>query len=145
MREISKFEQDIKIIQKHNRTGIPVKKICGEFEVEVMNRLIRNFEHLKDIISGISVDRLAKICEAERDGRCALLSEPMKPMIISDDPMDSDVYCPACGETLSGGWPNNDSDCGRKLCQCRHCGQSIDDTKVIMRSEAKQASEGDVE
>ena len=73
------------------------------------------------------LDRLKKLVQADREGRCAVLSEPMKPMVFKLN--DTDVYCPNCGQTLSGGWPLSDADDYRKLCQCPKCGQSIDDTK----------------
>ena len=48
------------------------------------------------------LDRLRELIEAYREGRIAILSEPMKPLVYK--PNDTDVYCPNCGETLSGGW-----------------------------------------
>lgn len=77
--------------------------------------------------AGISTDRLRELAQAEKTGQLVVLSEPMKPMVYK--PNDTDVYCPPCGETLSGGWPLSDADDPRKLCQCPNCGQSIDDTK----------------
>lgn len=56
-----------------------------------------------------------------------MLSEPMKPMVYKAN--DTDVYCPACGKTLSGGWLMSDADDYRKVCQCPRCGQAIDDQK----------------
>lgn len=76
---------------------------------------------------GISAEQLMDLAQAYQDGRCVVLSEPMKPMVYK--PGDTDVYCPNCGETLSGGWMLSDADDYRKLCQCPKCGQSIDDTK----------------
>ena len=75
----------------------------------------------------VSAARLRELAQADREGRCVVLSDPMKPMVCK--PNDTDVYCPACGKTLSGGWPLSDADDLRKLCQCPNCGQSIDDTK----------------
>lgn len=73
------------------------------------------------------LDRLKELVQADREGRCAVLSEPMKPMVFK--PNGTDAYCPNCGQTLSGGWQLSDADDYRKLCQCPKCGQSIDDTK----------------
>ena len=70
------------------------------------------------------LDRLRELIEADREGRIAILSEPMKPMVYK--PNDTDVYCPNCGETLSGGWPLVDWEDSRKMYQCPYCGQSID-------------------
>lgn len=71
--------------------------------------------------------RLRALVQADRDGRCVVLSEPMVPMV--QIPGDTDVYCPNFGKTLSGGWPLAEADDYRKLCQCPNCGQAIDDTK----------------
>lgn len=93
-------------------------------------------EFLADFLMGYGVfvpddnynlSRLRELAQADKDGRCVVLSEPMKPMVYK--PGDSDVYCPNCGETLSGKWILSDADDYRKLCQCPKCGQSIDDTK----------------
>ena len=70
------------------------------------------------------LDRLRELIEADREGRCAILSEPMKSMVYK--PNDTDVYCPNCGETLSGGWPLVDWEDSRRMYQCPYCGQSID-------------------
>ena len=75
----------------------------------------------------LSIDRIKELVEADREGRIAILSEPMKPMVYK--PNDTDVYCPNCGETLSGGWPLSDADDCRKMYQCFYCGQSIDTEK----------------
>ena len=83
---------------------------------------------------GVPIDRLRKLAQAEKTGQLVVLSEPMKPMVYK--PNDTDVYCPSCGESLSGGWPLSDADDLRKLCQCPNCGQSIDDT----RCEAAEAA-----
>lgn len=70
------------------------------------------------------LDRLKQLIEADREGRIAILSEPMKPMVYK--PNDTDVYCPTCGETLSGGWPLVEREDSRTMYQCPYCGQSID-------------------
>lgn len=80
---------------------------------------------IEDILgSEYDLDHLKQIIEADREGRCAILSEPMKPMIYK--PNDTDVYFPTCGETLSGGWPLVEWEDGRTMYQCPYCGQSID-------------------
>lgn len=85
-------------------------------------------KEIEDILGDdYDLDRLKELVEADREGRCAVLSEPMKPMVFN--PNDTDAYCPNCGQTLSGGWQLSDADDYRKLCQCPKCGQSIDDTK----------------
>lgn len=101
---------------------------------------------LEEDILGDDYDmaRLRELVEADRDGRCVVLSEPMKHMVFI--PGETDVYCPNCGETLSGGWPLSDADDNRKLCQCPHCGQAIDDTKCeacyeLQEKKGEQSSE----
>lgn len=78
--------------------------------------------------------RLRELVEADQEGRCAILSAPMKPMV--QKPNDTDVYCPRCGETLSGGWPCPEYEDYRKMCQCPNCGESIDDNKVELQEAA---------
>ena len=38
-----------------------------------LNAEIDNLEQFREITSGISLDRLREICDAERDGRCVVL------------------------------------------------------------------------
>mgnify|MGYP000255434473 CR=1 FL=1 len=90
---------------------------------------------------GMSPDRLRELAQAEKTGQLVVLSEPMKPMVYK--PNDTDVYCPSCGETLSGGWPLSDADDLRKLCQCPNCGQSIDDTRCEAAEAALDAMGGE--
>lgn len=80
---------------------------------------------IEDILGdNYDLDRLRELVEADGEGRIAILSEPMKPMIYK--PNDTDVYCPTCGETLSGGWPLVEWEDRRAMYQCPYCGQSID-------------------
>lgn len=59
-------------------------------------------KQIEDILGeDYDLDRLKELVEADREGQCVVLSEPMKPMIFR--PNDTDVYCPNCGQTLSGG------------------------------------------
>lgn len=83
------------------------------------------------------LDRLKQLIEADREGRCAILSEPMKPMAYK--PNDTDVYCPNCGETLSGGWPLAEWEDGRTMYQCPYCGQSIDTQVCVPYKSALKA------
>ncbi|WP_274952465.1 hypothetical protein [Angelakisella massiliensis] len=95
-----------------------------EYSGEKVNRI----SAYEDLLDGCDIDHILELVEADRDGRCVVLSEPMKPMVYKTN--DTDVYCPNCGNTLSGGWPLSDADDERKMVQCFHCGQAIDDTKV---------------
>ena len=90
---------------------------------------------------GMSPDRLRELAQAEKEGRLVVLSEPMKPMVYK--PNDTDVYCPSCGESLSGGWPLSDADYLIKLCQCPNCAQSIDDTRCDPPEAALDAMGGE--
>ena len=80
------------------------------------------------------LSRLRELAQADREGRCVVLSEPMSPMV--QIPGDTDVYCPNCAQSLSGGWPLSDAGDYRKMCQYPNCGQSIDDTKCEFSEEA---------
>ena len=90
----------------------------------------------------LSIDRIKELVEADREGRIAILSEPMKPLVYK--PNDTDVYCPNCGETLSGGWPLSDADDCRKVYQCFYCGQSIDTEKCVPYESDLKERENDV-
>lgn len=114
--------QAVDRLAAYEETGLEpeeIEKIASDVE--------RGFFHETARRYGIPIDRLRELAKADRDGRCAILSDPMKPMV--NKPNDTDVYCPNCGKTLSGGWELSDADDTRKLCQCPKCGQSIDDTK----------------
>ena len=104
----------------YEETGLEPEDITRVFNEDSVLKLTSQ-------ILQITPDRLRELAKADRDGRCAILSDPMKPMV--NKPNDTDVYCPNCGKTLSGGWELSDADDTRKLCQCPKCGQSIDDTK----------------
>lgn len=98
---------------------------------EAVNRL----GEIEDILGDdYDLSRLRDLVQADKDGRCVVLSEPMSPMV--QIPGDTDVYCPNCAQTLSGGWPLSDIGDYRKMCQCPNCGQSIDDTKCEFAEEA---------
>lgn len=98
---------------------------------EAVNRL----GEIEDILGDdYDLSRLRDLVQADRDGRCVVLSEPMSPMV--QIPGDTDVYCPNCAQSLSGGWPLSDIGDYRKMCQCPNCGQSIDDTKCEFAEEA---------
>lgn len=84
-------------------------------------------------------EKLSRYEKAEQEGRLAFLNEPMIPTVRSDDPMDTDVYCPACGHDLSGGWEESPADEYRRMYQCPKCGQSINDMDCISKEEAEAA------
>lgn len=106
------------------------KDIC-DCECEKFCQIVEALGAIEDILGdNYDLDRLRELVEADREGRCVVLSEPMKPMVCK--PNESDVFCPNCGETLSGGWPQSDADDHRKMCQCPKCGQSIDDETCVV-------------
>lgn len=96
---------------------------------------------IETVMGDYDLDRLRELVQADREGRIAILSEPMKPMVYK--PNDTDVYCPNCGETLSGGWPLSDADDCRKIYQCFYCGQSIDTEKCVPYESDLKESEND--
>lgn len=112
-----------RLTKKDCKTGWPVvRPDCTVYSMT--NRLAA----IEDILGdNYDLDRLRELVEADRNGRCVVLSEPMVPMLQKVG--DTDVYCPNCGKTLSGGWPLAEADDYRKLCQCPNCGQAINDTK----------------
>ena len=109
-----------------------IEKILGnDYDLDRLRELVQADREGRYIIMRDAerngVARLKELSEADREGRIAILSEPMKPLVYK--PNDTDVYCPNCGETLSGGWPLSDADDCRKIYQCFYCGQSIDTEK----------------
>ena len=97
---------------------------------------IHRLATIEDILGDeYDLDRLRELVQADREGRCVVLSTPMRPMICK--PNDTDVYCPRCDATLSGGWPESDYDDYRKMVQCPNCGESIDDNKCEPESALK--------
>lgn len=120
---------DVRIDQNTIRRSIIDSEKVKECAMEIYWRL----KAIEDVVADgdtkkYDLERMWELIEADRDGRCAILSVPMKPMV--QKPNDTDVYCPRCGETLSGGWPCPDYEDYRRMCQCPNCGESIDDNKV---------------
>lgn len=77
----------------------------------------------------ISIERILYLIDMDTKQRIAVLDEPMQPLIASDDPADSDVYCPSCHNTVSGGWLEEHPE-NRPVYQCPHCGQAINPFKT---------------
>ena len=78
----------------------------------------------------IPIERILYLCDMDSQERIAVLDEPMQALITSKDPMDSDVYCPSCHNTVSGGWPEEHPE-DRFVYQCPHCGQALNPFKTI--------------
>lgn len=124
-----------------------IEKILGNvYDLDRLKELIEADREGRYIIMRDAerngVARLKELSEADREGRIAILSEPMKSMVYK--PNDTDVYCPNCGETLSGGWPLSDADDCRKIYQCFYCGQSIDTEKCVPYESDLKERENDV-
>lgn len=62
---------------------------------------------------------------------------PCKPIGVMSDgnKFNTDVYCPCCGENLSGFYGDEPT----KIIQCFVCGNFLDNTKILSREEAKKA------
>lgn len=102
---------------------------------DCVDSAVNRLAAIEDILGDeYDLDRLRELVQADKEGRCVALSEPMVPMV--QIPGDTDVYCPTCEQNISGGWPLADAGDYRKLCQCPHCGQAIDDTKCEVVEEA---------
>lgn len=81
----------------------------------------------------ISIERILYLIDMDTKQRIAVLDEPMLPLIESNDPADSDVYCPSCHNTVSGGWPEEHPE-DRIIYQCPHCGQAINPFKTVTQN-----------
>ena len=128
----------------HGKAGVTIKAALsnrtlnrGCFECTGMIEKLAQYED-----TGLTPAEVAEYAKAKAEGRVVILSTPMIPLVLDSDPMGTDVFCPSCGETLSGGWPDYCADQEWKLCQCFHCGQSIDDTKTITRKADEAALKG---
>ena len=123
-----------------------MEDILGDYDLDRLRELVEadregRYIMMKDAEKA-GIARLKELSEADREGRCAILSEPMKPMVYKSN--DTDVYCPTCGETLSGGWPLADADDPRSMYQCPYCGQSIDTQVCEPYESALEAMKGRV-
>lgn len=76
---------------------------------------------------------MRQILEAYREGRIIILSEPPKPLMLSDTASDSDVYCPNCETTLSG--IDSEWEGDTVVLQCPHCGTYLDPSKTVSKTE----------
>lgn len=62
---------------------------------------------------------------------------PRKPLPLLKDgnPCNTDVYCPSCGENLSGYYTESPLD----IVVCFNCGELLDITKAVAKEEAEKA------
>lgn len=86
--------------------------------------------------TGLMPEEIAALVKAQDDGRVVVLDDPRKPLVWGDDNHDT-CLCPECGKDLMG-IPYID----RMVLQCPVCGQYLDATKAITRTEAKAAQAG---
>lgn len=57
------------------------------------------------------------------------------PVLIDSNPCNTDVYCPSCGENLSGYY----SESPLNIVVCFNCGELLDITKAVAKEEAEKA------
>lgn len=131
---IKELEGKIAALHEEMESGEGIKTFA-DINREVNQRVAEMLEsgQKPKPVKEVTWERVLDILQAEFDGRCAILSEPMRPMVCK--PNESDVFCPNCGETLSGGWPMSDADDCRRMYQCPNCGQSVDTEKCVVEEE----------
>lgn len=60
------------------------------------------------------------------------------PLLKDDNPYNTDVYCPSCGENVSGYGIEIPMD----IVACFNCGEILNITKAVAREEAEDAIKG---
>lgn len=98
---------------------------------------LKDERHRHDRYVDFELDEAAELSrykQAEKEGRLVILDAPMVPVAEDSDPLSSDVFCPRCGENLSGAYADEE----RILLQCFKCGQYIDGTKAMTYAEAEE-------
>ena len=75
------------------------------------------------------------ICRDYKD-KSMIVELPYKPMPMVMERSHSDVYCPYCGENLSGYYGDCDVP---DILPCFSCGKWLDNTKSMSREEAEKA------
>lgn len=65
---------------------------------------------------------------------CVVLPNKLIPVMADENPFNSDVYCPYCGNNLSGLYGDEPTD----IIQCCHCGKFLDNTQAMTTEEAKR-------
>lgn len=134
MKRLTFVEQPYTANRSLNCARCPMLTKCN-CASDCVDSAVNRLAHIEDILGDdYDLSRLRELVQADREGRCVVLSEPMSPMV--QIPGDTDVYCPNCAQSLSGGWHLSDAGDYRKMCQCPNCGQSIDDTKCEFSEEA---------
>lgn len=63
------------------------------------------------------------------------LSRKPFPLLKDGNPCNTDVYCPSCGENLSGYYTESPLD----IVVCFNCGELLDITKAVAKEEAEKA------
>lgn len=114
-------------LTERKENGVINVRYATEHETAI-HRLVT----IEDILGDeYDLDRLRELVQADREGRCVVLNMPRKPLVWGDDEKNT-CLCPYCGKDLMG-IPYGE----RMVLQCPECGQYLDATKVITRSEAE--------
>lgn len=119
-------------ISDYGKFKIPPPAGTKEKERPSYMDLYQRLTAIEDILGDeYDLDRLRELVQADREGRCVVLNMPRKPLVWGDDEKNT-CLCPYCGKDLMG-IPYGE----RMVLQCPECGQYLDATKVITRSEAE--------
>lgn len=94
---------------------------------------ICEFAKLRALGTVEELTRGAALREAQDEGRVVVLDTSRKPLVWGDNDHNS-CLCPDCCEDLMG-IPYGEF----KILQCPACGQYLDATKIITRTEAEAA------
>ena len=88
MREIAEIKAELE-----RASRITNSTYCGEVYREAENQAIKlRYELFSTITSGIPLDRLEAICQAERDGRCVVLPCKVGDMVYVLDTWSNNPY-----------------------------------------------------
>lgn len=75
-------------------------------------------------------------CFSDKSEWCHLPCKPL-PLLKDGNPCNTDVYCPTCGENLSGYYTESQPD----VVVCFNCGEILNITKAVAREEVEKALE----
>lgn len=131
MKRLTTYRADGRAAIANNENATPKQKVLK------IPKVIDRLAAIEDILGDeYDLDRLRELVQADREGRCVVLNMPRKPLVWGDGDKNT-CLCPYCGKDLMG-IPYGE----RMVLQCPECGQYLDATKVITRSEAALRMEG---